>query len=80
MGLEPTIYRLEGGRLSHWATVARSFKSSRTYFIMHGAGFEPAKHNATALKTVPFDHSGIRAIVLSHYGLNYNILLPIIFF
>ena len=35
---------------------------------MHGVGFEPTKHNATALKTVPFDHSGIRALVLCHLG------------
>ena len=35
---------------------------------MHGAGFEPAKHNAMALETIPVDHLGIRAVVLCHYG------------
>ena len=45
----------------------------RSSYNMHGVGFEPTKHNATALKTVPFDRSGIRAwVVLCHLGLFYN--------
>ena len=28
---------------------------------MHRVGFEPTKHDATDLKSVPFDHSGIDA-------------------
>ena len=34
---------------------------------MHGAGFEPAKLYAMALKTIPFDHSGIHASKANRY-------------
>lgn len=37
--------------------------------LLSGVGFEPTKLNATVLKTVPFDHSGIqtRPLLLGNY-------------
>ena len=35
--------------------------------MVQGAGFEPAKHYATDLEPVPFDHSGTSALCGGQY-------------
>ena len=47
MGIEPTIYCLEGSRLIHWATGASTICRVRTCALVRG----------TDLKSVALDHS-----------------------
>ena len=66
--LETATFRLEGGRsiqLSQWGSFLNYFLIFFSLFLRNfkkwslvTAGFEPAKLDATVLKTVPFDLSG----------------------
>ena len=38
--------------------------NKKKIFQMHRVGFEPTKHIASDLKSLPFDHSGTHALIL----------------
>ena len=55
MGIEPTVYCLEGSRLIHWATGAYTICRVRTCALVRG----------TDLKSVALDHSAKTVLLIS---------------